>query len=765
MKFIMNSHDIMAILSEIKNLGECRLNNIYDVDGKFISLKIKTKEKQNKFIMIDAGKKIYISEDKIENDRKLPTSFIIKLRKHLENKIILDINQINYDRVVDISFGYTNTQYHLIIEFYASGNIIFTDENYKILSLFNTHIYQDKKNEEKNETQDDKDKKNLETQDEIKNKKQEKNKSDDKKNNKNKDDNTEDKVFVKVNEIYPLHKSVVDMSVYDISVMKFKEWYDKFSDENKNSFSIKKLLLASPLVFFGKENIEHSLLNLSIDTKKPLNFDKLNDIICDVKKNHIISNVCKGYIIMENDKPETFCPVWYKQYENRKVLVNPTFSKAVEEYYKLAGEKNTKINQKDNKKIKENDKDLQKINNIKNQVNKMQDKYNETIKKIQIIEENIDLFNSSINLANKSLDMTLDEHVDNINQSLKEHNIKVDIIFENTNRVNIKNKKIKIIYQKNTYIIDPKHYAYDHIANMYKDNKILLAKMENIKRMLEDNEKLYQKKQKNNNQQNQNNNKENNICSNIINEENHNIEQEQNDEQNLNMQVKRKILWFEQFHWFVSSEGLIVVVGKNADQNEMLVKRYMENHDLYMHSDVHGSGSCVIKRNASDKEIPHITLEEASAFLICHTKAWNQNSPDKSYWVYPNQVSKTPKTGEYVVKGSFIINGEKNYMTVPKLELGLTIMFKDKNSDILLNKMSENTQFAIPMCAPYRLVNKNKFKIKIVPGNKSINKTIKNSVLAVFNKQITSNKEQAFIKEISNDDYQKVLVPNMKILS
>jgi predicted ribosome quality control (RQC) complex YloA/Tae2 family protein len=769
MKFVMNSHDIMAILSEIKNLGECRLNNIYDVDGKFISIKIKTKEKQNKFIMIDAGKKIYISDEKIDNDRKLPTSFIMKLRKHLENKIILGINQINYDRVVDISFGYTNTQYHLIIEFYASGNIIFTDENYKILALFNTHVYQEKKEETEIINENDSKKKDKE-EDKEQDKEKEKdkdsnnknNKKDNKKKNNKKEENNDDKVFVKVNEIYPLHKSVVDMSVYDISELQFKEWYDKFSDDNKQSFSVKKLLLASPLIFFGKENIEHSLLNLSVDTKKPLNFEKLNDIIFDIKKNHIITDVCKGYIIMENDKPETFCPIWYKQYENKKVLVNPSFSKAVEEYYKLTSEKNTKITQKDNgKKTKESDKDLQKINNIRNQVKKMEDKYNDTLKKIQIIEENIDLFNSAIKLANESVDMSLEEHRNNINQSLKEHNIKVDIIFENTNRVNIKNKKIKIIYQKNTYIIDPKHHAYDHISNMYKDNKILLEKMENIKKMLVENEMLYQKKQIKNNQKEQNVN----IDKDIKKEENEQNEQiEKNEETKSNTQVKRKILWFEQFHWFISSEGLIVVVGKSADQNEMLVKRYMENHDLYMHSDVHGSGSCIIKRNPNDKEIPHITLEEASAFLICHTKAWNQNSPDRTYWVYPNQVSKTPKTGEYVVKGSFIITGEKNYMTIPRLELGLTIMFKDKNNDVLSNKISDDTQFAIPMCAPYRLVNKNKFKIKIVPGNKSINKTIKNSVLSVFNKQTTSNKEQVFIKEITNDDYQKVLVPNMKIL-
>lgn len=37
----------------------------------------------------------------------------------------------------------------------------------------------------------------------------------------------------------------------------------------------------------------------------------------------------------------------------------------------------------------------------------------------------------------------------------------------------------------------------------------------------------------------------------------------------------RKPYWFERFHWFVSSENLLVLSGRDAQQNELLVKRYM----------------------------------------------------------------------------------------------------------------------------------------------------------------------------------------------
>jgi predicted ribosome quality control (RQC) complex YloA/Tae2 family protein len=37
----------------------------------------------------------------------------------------------------------------------------------------------------------------------------------------------------------------------------------------------------------------------------------------------------------------------------------------------------------------------------------------------------------------------------------------------------------------------------------------------------------------------------------------------------------RKRFWFEKFVWFVSSDGVVVVAGRDAQQNEMLVRRYL----------------------------------------------------------------------------------------------------------------------------------------------------------------------------------------------
>ncbi len=41
------------------------------------------------------------------------------------------------------------------------------------------------------------------------------------------------------------------------------------------------------------------------------------------------------------------------------------------------------------------------------------------------------------------------------------------------------------------------------------------------------------------------------------------------------VQQVRKPYWFERFNWFLSSENYLVISGRDAQQNEILVKRYL----------------------------------------------------------------------------------------------------------------------------------------------------------------------------------------------
>merc|ERR1711874_506461 len=53
-----------------------------------------------------------------------------------------------------------------------------------------------------------------------------------------------------------------------------------------------------------------------------------------------------------------------------------------------------------------------------------------------------------------------------------------------------------------------------------------------------------------------------------------------------------------------------------------------------------------------------------------------------AYWVYPDQVSKTAPTGEYLTVGSFMIRGKKNFMPPSDLIMGFGFMFKLEESSV-----------------------------------------------------------------------------------
>jgi len=137
--------------------------------------------------------------------------------------------------------------------------------------------------------------------------------------------------------------------------------------------------------------------------------------------------------------------------------------------------------------------------------------------------------------------------------------------------------------------------------------------------------------------------------------------------------VKKELKWFEKLRWFLSSDGFLVIGGRDANSNEIVVKKYMENNDIYFHSDIHGAPSVVIK--SQGKEIPETTIDEAASFAASFSSAWTKGFGSQDvYWVHPDQVSKTPQSGEFVKKGAFIIRGTRNYVRAATLLIAVGVV-------------------------------------------------------------------------------------------
>lgn len=154
------------------------------------------------------------------------------------------------------------------------------------------------------------------------------------------------------------------------------------------------------------------------------------------------------------------------------------------------------------------------------------------------------------------------------------------------------------------------------------------------------------------------------------------IEKELTMQKQVSLVKHPKKLWYEKFRWFQSSDGFIVIGGKDVSSNEVIVKKYLEKNDLYFHTDFRGAPSTVIK-NPDDKEIPELTIKEASIFAASYSNAWREGwGSTKIYYVHPEQVTKSPNPGEYLSKGSFFIKGEKNYLPAPYLELTIGLIIE-----------------------------------------------------------------------------------------
>ena len=165
----------------------------------------------------------------------------------------------------------------------------------------------------------------------------------------------------------------------------------------------------------------------------------------------------------------------------------------------------------------------------------------------------------------------------------------------------------------------------------------------------------------------------------------------------------RKVHWFERYRWFLSSDGNTVIGGRDAASNDRIVKRHLGEGDAYAHADFHGAPSVVVKRGRG--EIPERTLREACIFALAMSKAWSAGiASGSAYWVHPDQVSKTPESGEFVPRGGFIVRGRKN--RYDDLQLRLAIGYVEIEGTALL------------MCGPESAFSSRAAKfIAIQPGD------------------------------------------------
>jgi len=147
---------------------------------------------------------------------------------------------------------------------------------------------------------------------------------------------------------------------------------------------------------------------------------------------------------------------------------------------------------------------------------------------------------------------------------------------------------------------------------------------------------------------------------------------------------KRKKEWHEKFHWFISSDGFLVIGGRDAKSNEDVVKKHTDKADLYFHAEIQGAPHTIVK--SGGKKVPGQTKREAAQFAAAFSSAWKSGAPSVDvYSVKPGQVSKSAPSGESLGTGAFMIYGEREWFRKTPIEFAIGLSESTAGEQIVIS--------------------------------------------------------------------------------
>lgn len=204
---------------------------------------------------------------------------------------------------------------------------------------------------------------------------------------------------------------------------------------------------------------------------------------------------------------------------------------------------------------------------------------------------------------------------------------------------------------------------------------------------------------------------------------------------------RRKKAWFEKFRWFYSSDDFLVIAGRDATTNEIIIKKHMEPSDVVFHADIQGAPFVLIKTEG--KAPPGLTIREAAQLAASYSRAWKEMlTAVDVYWISPLQVNKSPPSGQYLTKGSFMIHGSKNYVRNVPLRVAIGV------------KTNED-RLAVVGGPPQAISKQTNIYVEMIPGEQKSGKLAKQIQHQLARKASKVLKKQ--IGEISLEEIQRFI--------
>ncbi|MCJ1281805.1 hypothetical protein MMC26_001128 [Xylographa opegraphella] len=690
MKQRFSSLDVKVIAHELSNsLCTLRLANVYDLSSRIFLLKF-AKPNHREQMVIDSGFRCHLTSFS-RATAAAPSAFVTRLRKYLRTRRVTSVSQVGTDRIIE--FQFSDGQYRLFLEFYAGGNIVLTDKELNILALLRAV----------SEGQD---------QEEL-------------------------RVGLK----YSLENRQNYGGVPLLTKARVREGLQKALDKNEGAATaptkkvkkkpgdVLRKALATTLTEFPPMLVDHALRVKGFDSSTLLEEVIQDDSVLDrlmlvleeagnVVKAITAMETSKGYIIakltkVRNEHKESlshsneedtkiegllyedfhpFRPLQFEGIPETKIIEIDGFNKTVDEFFSSieAQKLESRLTEREEqakKKLETARQDHQK------RVGGLQQVQELNVRKAQAIEANLQRVQEAILAVNGLIAQGMDwvEIARLIEMEQARHNPVAEMIriplklYENTvtlllteanfddeddfegdetgsdvsdsedeNRKRPKDaKSVKPVDRRLGADVDLALSPWSNARQYYDQKKTAAVKeqktLQSSAMALKNTEKKI----------------------------NADLKKGLKQEKEV-LRPVRKQHWFEKFYYFISSDGYLVLAGRDAQQNEILYKKHLKRGDIYVHADLQGASSIVIKNKTSmlDSPIPPSTLSQAGTFAVSTSSAWDSKAVMAAWWVNADQVSKTAPTGEYLTAGAFQIRGKKNFLPPAQLLLGFGVMFQ-----------------------------------------------------------------------------------------
>ncbi|CBX95951.1 hypothetical protein IAQ61_004776 [Plenodomus lingam] len=691
MKQRFSSLDVKVIAHELSaKLTSLRVTNVYDLSSRIFLIKFHKPDHREQ-LLIDSGFRCHLTEY-ARTTAAAPSAFVAKLRKYLKTRRVTSVAQIGTDRILE--FQFSDGLYRLYLEFYAGGNIVLTDANLHILSLL-----------------------------------------------RNVDEGAEHEKL-RVGLQYNLSLRQNYGGAPELTSERVRQGLQKAVDRQqeqpaatgkKSKKSGKDALrkaLATSITECPPLLVDHALHNADFDScLKPEQvladeslLEKLVVVLKDARK--IAEEITqpeqiKGYILAKPNPAvastedassgkakflyEDFHPFKSQQFENLdyQFLEFDGFNKAVDEFFSsIEGQKLesklTEREQQAKKKLEKARKEHEERIGGLQQVQEMNFRKAEAIlANVHRVTEATEAVNGLIrqgmdwvdisrliereqaqgNAVAQSIRLPLKLHQNTITLLLNEtdwdheeeeedEGNETSSVSEDSEEEEEGSKKkaapTKVTQQPQLAIdIDLGLSAWANSTEYYDQKKTAASKEDRTAAASSKALKSHEKK--------------------VTEDLKKGLKQEKEV-----LRPVRKQQWFEKYIYFISSDGYLVLGGKDAQQNEIIYKRFLRKGDVYVHADLKGAVPMIIKNkpDTPDAPIPPSTLSQAGHLSVCTSEAWESKAVMSAWWVRSTQVSKTGQTGEFLPAGMFNITGKKEFLPPAQLVVGLAVMFEISESSI-----------------------------------------------------------------------------------